>query len=102
MSLDYNSLIKSNDIVMVLFGASNCGPCKVLKYKLEDINKDNSRISYYYLDIVENQSLVAQNNIYAAPSLIVYCEGKETIRESGCFSLDLIMDKVDKYLALLD
>ena len=101
MSLDYETLINGNDIVLVLFGLKDCGPCKAIKYKLEtDIS--HPKINYLYLDLSQNESLCGQLGIYAAPTLIVYVLVKESIRENGIFSFELIKDKINYYLELME
>ena len=39
---------------------------------------------------------------FSAPTVLVFVEGQLTIRESGYFSLDGILKRIERYIDLLD
>ena len=94
---DFNKILENNKIVIFQYGSITCAPCHSLKYKLTE----NSNIEVYYIPIEDNIELAAQNGILSAPTIEVYIEGKLFIQRSGYFSLDEILNKVEKYKSIL-
>ena len=80
---DFNKILENNKIVIF-----QCG-------------KKNSNIEVYYIPIEDNIELAAQNGILSTPTVEVYIEGKLFIQRSGYFSLDEILNKVEKYKSIL-
>lgn len=69
------SFIRDNEKCVVMFGASWCMPCKMLKPQMEKLNKENIA----YID-VEETSLSATLEIRGVPTLICFADGKEVAR----------------------
>ena len=90
---DFNKILENNKIVIFQYGTITCAPCHSLKYKLTEWQKENSNIEVYYIPI--------QNRILSTPTIEVYIEGKLFIQRSGYFSLDEILNKVEKYKSIL-
>ena len=88
---DFNKILENNKIVIFQYGSITCAPCHSLKYKLTEWQKENSNIEVYYIPIEDNIELAAQNGIL----------GKLFIQRSGYFSLDEILNKVEKYKSIL-
>ena len=91
---DFNKILENNKIVIFQYGTITCAPCHSLKYKLTEWQKENSNIE-------DNIELAAQNGIFSTPTIEVYIEGKLFIQRSGYFSLDEILNKVEKYKSIL-
>lgn len=98
---DFNKILENNKIVIFQYGSITCAPCHSLKYKLTEWQKENSNIEVYYIPIEDNIELAAQNGILSAPTIEVYIEGKLFVQRSGYFSLDEILNKVEKYKSIL-
>lgn len=45
-----SSIIESNDIVMVQYGASWCGNCRIMKPKFKKLANENEQIPFVYVD----------------------------------------------------
>lgn len=45
-----SSIIESNDIVMVQYGASWCGNCRIMKPKFKKLASENEQIPFVYVD----------------------------------------------------
>ena len=53
-----------------------------------------------YIDISSHLELCAQMGIFSAPTVIIYMDGKVMARESGYFSLDAMLARVERYLEM--
>lgn len=75
------------------FGASWCGPCRVLDKTLQQITEVNV-IKY---DVDEYEDLAMEKNIRNVPVLIFYDGDNEVDRLIGAVSLEAINKVIEKW-----
>lgn len=75
---EFNAFLSRNKKCLVMFGASWCGPCKVLKPKLQALDRSNVA----YMDVTSNPH-AQELQILAVPTLIAFEGGKPLLREHG-------------------
>jgi len=77
-SIQNNELSLINNNVSVLyFSASWCGPCKILKPIMEEISNEMlDNVDIYYIDINENMKLSVDNQIMSVPTILISKEGE--------------------------
>ena len=103
----YNSLcsleadIQNYTILIIQFGKASCHPCKSIWQRLEKW-QDNHPVECLYISVDDYPEIASQMNILSVPTIRVYVNGQMTIQKSGYFSLDLILDKIEKYISLLE
>lgn len=74
---NFSEFISSNNIVLIDFSATWCGPCKVQGKILEDIAaKYGDKIAIAKVDVDENPRIAEEFHIYAVPSLVFFVKGK--------------------------
>ena len=78
-----DELAKSTPVLILQFGEDICGPCHSIRSKLDK-----------WLE-------TSQMGIFSAPTVIVYVEGQVAAKESGYFSLDAFLERIERYLDLL-
>ena len=93
--------IQTVPILILLYGSRSCRPCGAICRKLKAWEAGHPGIACLYLPIESLPQAAAQAGIFTVPTLLVYVEGKPSIRESGCFSLQHILSKVEFYLSYL-
>jgi thioredoxin len=70
--------------VVVDLWAAWCGPCKMVKPILEKLaRKYDGRVDLWQINADDNQDLLRELKVYGIPTLIVYRDGKETLRQVG-------------------
>ena len=80
----YLAQVKSDKLVLVDFNAVWCGPCKLLKPILDDIEKSESdKVIVTPLDVDQNPQLSDAMHIQGIPLMILYKNGKEVWRQMG-------------------
>ncbi|WP_396171563.1 thioredoxin [Flavobacterium sp.] len=92
MSTNFDTIIKSEKIVLIDFFATWCGPCKTLAPILKHV-KDNlgERITIIKIDVDKNQQLASQYQVRGVPTIILFQNGKQLWRESGVLSKEEII-----------
>ncbi len=82
--MDYNSIINSNNVVLVEFFATWCPHCKRMIPVMEEVKKLlGNRVLVYTIDIDENEKEAEDNKIETIPTFIVYHNGNQVWRHSG-------------------
>lgn len=82
--MDYNSIINSNNVVLVEFFATWCPHCKRMIPVMEEVKKLlGNRVPVYTIDIDENEKEAEDNKIETIPTFIVYHNGNQVWRHSG-------------------
>ena len=82
--MDYNSIINSNNVVLVEFFATWCPHCKRMMPVMEEVKKLlGNRVPVYTIDIDENEKEAEDNKIETIPTFIVYHNGNQVWRHSG-------------------
>ena len=76
--------------------------CKVLKPKvLEMIRKNFPEINFCYVDLNEAKEISGQLSVFSVPTILVYFEGKETIRVSRNVHLEELREQIERYYKMI-
>jgi thioredoxin 1 len=83
----FEKLKQSPRPVVVDLWAPWCGPCKMVKPILENLAQEYSgRVDLWQINADDNQDLLRELKVYGIPTLIVYRDGKEILRQVGAKS----------------
>ena len=95
---EIQSLISDKTIVLLYFFNDNCAPFKVLRPKVQEmVTEDFPNIEFRLINAEQYPSTSAEYDVFASPTLLVYIEGKEYIRESKNISVSELHDKIERY-----
>lgn len=100
-SEDIKELLNNNEIVLVYFGSNNCNVCTAIKPKIEKLLKGYPKIKSAQVDIEKSLEVSAAYNIFTIPAILLFIEGKETIREARYISLRDVDSKIGRYYNML-
>lgn len=95
-----DELIAATPTLILQFGDEACAPCHAIRYKLEKWLEGQSNVTARYIDIRKNLALCTQMGIFSAPAVVVYMDGVLVVRESGYFSLNDVLDRVERYMEI--
>jgi thioredoxin-like negative regulator of GroEL len=83
----FERFINASPIAAVYFSGPDCNVCEVLKPKVMDMFVQRfPAIALAEVDCGIQTALAAQQSVFAVPTLIVYIEGRESIRKARSFS----------------
>ena len=91
----------SSRLLLVELMTEGCGPCLAIRQKLTIWQKDHPHTVCLYLPIEAYREVCSQMGIYTAPTLLLFAEGKLTLRQAGCFSLKEVLSKAEQYEKML-
>ena len=97
-SLD--GLIAACPLLVLQFGADSCGPCHAIRSRLDQWLMVRRETDARYVDIEANPALCTQMGIFSVPTVIVYMDGMLVARESGVFSLNEMLARVERYMEM--
>lgn len=94
------SIIKENEIILLYFGNKTCDVCNILKPKVQNILNNYPKIKSIVIDVEESLEIASQFNIFTIPAILVFVDGKESIREARYLSIDDLENKIQRYYKL--
>ncbi|MBC8005491.1 MAG: thioredoxin family protein [Verrucomicrobia bacterium] len=102
-SLDeFRSALAENKAVLAYFSTDACSVCTVLKPKVAHLIVENfPQIKTFYIQSDHQPELAAQNRIFTAPTVLIFFEGRETIRKSRVFSIEDLKREIQRPYFLL-
>ena len=100
LSEDLEALVQETPVLLLHFGDDSCGPCQAIRFKLDRWLEDHGDVLARYVDIGEHLALCSQMGIFSAPTVMVYVDGQVAAKESGYFSLDAMLERIERYMEL--
>ena len=95
-----NELITNDEMLLVYFGDENCNVCVAIKPKLEEILKKYPNIKSVQIDVEKSIQIAASYNIFTIPAILLFIEGKETMREARYISMQNTDNVLSRYYNL--
>ena len=93
---------KSNKAVCFYLSTPECNVCKVLKPKIIDmLENDLPGIIFCYVDLSIAKEISGQLSVFSVPTILVYFEGKETIRTSRNVHVEELSEHIDRYYKMI-
>ena len=93
----FNEMINGEQLTLVDFFATWCGPCKMMHPILEQLKeKMGDDIRILKVDVDKNEALSMQYRIQSVPTLMLFKKGEMLWRQSGAMSLNGLMQKISQ------
>ena len=94
--LNFNDTIGDNDIVLVDFWASWCGPCRAFAPTFTKASEKHPDIVFAKVDTEANEQLAAAAEIRAIPTLMAFKKGHLVFNQSGALPAAALEDVIQQ------
>ncbi|MFZ1728701.1 MAG: thioredoxin family protein [Bacteroidota bacterium] len=84
-------------MLLAYFSTPQCNVCKVLRPKVEDLLKEYPKVEFLYVDSGSNPEVSGQHLVFAAPTILLFMEGREMRR----YSRNLAMHELERDLEMM-
>ncbi len=85
------------DIVLIEFWATWCGPCRKLAPILKEISEETI-VKVGKINVDNYKTFVRQQGVDIVPTMIIYQDGKEVERLRGAYTKEELMDILNVYI----
>ena len=92
--LEFNELVGDEGLTVIDFSATWCMPCRMLTPILEQVADKMESVSFYNIDIDENEDIAKRYRIFSVPTLVAFKEGKVIDSLVGLNSYEEVLDFV--------
>ena len=88
-----------SEVVLMDFSATWCGPCRMQKPILEEIEKEmGDKVDVREIDVDKDNALAGKYGIHAVTTLIITKDDAEVKRFTGVTSIDILRSELNKVL----
>lgn len=99
---EFLEISRSSTAVCFYLSTPECNVCKVLKPKvIEMIGNDFPEMNFCYVDLNEAKEISGQLSVFSVPTILVYFDGKETIRVSRNVHLEELREQIERYYKMI-
>lgn len=94
---EFIETVENNQAVLAYFSTDSCSVCHVLRPKVEQmIARDFPQIKLIYIPSDLLPEVAAQNRVFTAPTVLVFFQGRETIRKSRAFGIEELKAEIQR------
>lgn len=97
---NFREIYEKNEIVLIDFWASWCGPCMSFMPVYEKVSDEFPEVVFGKVDTEVEQDLAAHFSIRSIPTLMVIRDGYEIFFQPGALNEDLLRELIGKVKAL--
>ena len=98
---EFDEIISQNIGVLLYFSTFSCSVGEALEPKVIDLlKKDFPKIPFYFVDTNMTPDISAKNSVFVEPTILVFFDGKETIRKSRNISLFELSESISRIYKL--
>lgn len=95
---NFNDIINSEQLTLVDFFATWCGPCKMMHPVLEQLKDElGESIRIIKIDVDKNNNLAMNYRVQSVPTLMLFRKGEMLWRQSGALRLNDLKAIVSQY-----
>lgn len=95
---NFNDIINSEQLTLIDFFATWCGPCKMMHPVLEQLKEElGESIRIIKIDVDKNNALAMNYRVQAVPTLMLFRKGEMLWRQSGALQLSALKKVIEQF-----
>ncbi len=99
---EFLKLKENEPALLAYFSTEACNVCKVLKPKVAELIKTEfPEIKLAYIKSDKLPEVAAQNQVFAAPTILVFIEGREYIRKSRNIGISELQQEIERPYSMM-
>lgn len=91
-----DTFIQNSKLSFIYISKNNCSVCHGLLPQVQALMEKYPNIALGHVNVDTVEEIVGRFNIFTAPVLLLFVNGKEYIREARIVHMDLFEQKIDK------
>lgn len=96
---EFQTIAMQDDVAVVDFSATWCGPCKMLAPVLEDVSeKLNGKVKFYNVDVDDAPELAAAYRVNSVPCVVLMKKGAFVDQSIGFKPAPMITGWIESHL----
>lgn len=96
-----DTAIQDEEMVLLLFGTTDCSVCKQLVSSIPVLLSDYPKISGYHINVQELAWVRGVFSIFTAPVILLYIRGKEYLRMGRFIRMSQLKEQLDRYYTMV-
>ena len=89
--------------VLLYFSGESCNVCHALRPKFKEaFDKHFPLVKQIYLDAHENPEVSAHFQVFSVPTMIVFLDGKEFVREGRSVSIHQMVTQLERPYSIMN
>ena len=98
MTAEFNELFDKG-VVLADFFSATCGPCKMLSFVLNDVEKTlGDKVTILKVDFDKNKELIEKYEVKGYPTIIILKDGVEVKRLAGLQQKPALIKAIEEQL----
>ncbi|MCK5815999.1 MAG: thioredoxin family protein [Flavobacteriaceae bacterium] len=99
---DFHKTLRENQAVLIYFNTSFCNVGEALEPKVKNLVKTHfPKVAYYQVDMNFLPEISTAYSVFVEPTIIVFFEGKETIRKSRNIGVSELHEAISRPYQLI-
>lgn len=99
---EFLKLKNEEPALLAYFSTEACNVCKVLKPKVADLlQQEFPKIKPVYIKSDKLPEVAAQNQVFTAPTILVYFDGREYIRKSRNIGIGELQHEIERPYSMI-
>ncbi len=99
---EIDEILMQHELVLIYFSSPDCQVCHSLKPKVDTlVTTSFPKVHLVDVNVAVASELAASFSVFAAPTIVIMVEGRETVRWSRTISIDNVVAALERYTSLL-
>ncbi len=99
---EFNKALNENEAMLVYFNSNSCNVGEAIAPKVMNLIEEKfSKIQFYFVDREMSPEIAAQHSVFVEPTILVFFDGRETIRKSRHFSIDELEMSIERPYSII-